>query len=170
MKTFITIITATIMGIASAHAVVRVTCLEDLTSTLQIDNGKKTTMLAAYVSPNCSSDPACACSLCAKSGYCTCDDGYYAKVTYGTDNCFSDCDCSGVCPSNSTCTSATSFTCNKGHFKFGSTCAPCPPTGYGVGATTASTGATSMSECYIPAGTTSSDTTGTFQFTEKCYY
>ena len=167
MKTFITIITATIMGIASAHAAVRVTCLDDLTSTLLITNGKKTTTLYTYVEPNCNVD--CPCSLCAQTGYCTCNAGYYAKVTYD-NNCFSDCDCSGVCPSNSTCTSATSFTCNKGYWKNGSVCTSCPPSNYGGYGTTASTGATSISECYLPAGTTSSDTTGTFQFTQKCYF
>ena len=43
-------------------------------------------------------------------------------------------------------------------------CAPCPSPG------TSATGSTSQSDCYIPAGTTSSDSTGTYKYTSNCYY
>ena len=43
-------------------------------------------------------------------------------------------------------------------------CAPCPSPG------TSSAGSTSQSDCYIPAGTTGSDSTGTYKYTANCYY
>ena len=42
-------------------------------------------------------------------------------------------------------------------------CAPCPSPG------TSAAGSTSQS-CYIPAGTTGSDSTGTYKYTSNCYY
>ena len=43
-------------------------------------------------------------------------------------------------------------------------CAPCPSPG------TSAAGSTSQSDCYIPAGTTGSDNTGTYKYTSNCYY
>lgn len=73
-----------------------------------------------------------------------------------------------------TCKTTTSARCQKGYYGTAtlnasntscSGCTPCPASG-----TTAETGATAITECYIPSGTTSSDTTGAFKYTENCYY
>ena len=90
----------------------------------------------------------------AKYTACVCKAGYYRP----TDN--------------SSCTP-----CPEGYYKdtVGDTaeCTQCPTSG-GLLATTASTGSTSITDCYIPAGTewTSSDKTGSYteKFTADCYY
>ena len=46
----------------------------------------------------------------------------------------------------------------------GSSCTQCPSPG------TSAAGSTSQSDCYIPAGTTGSDSTGTYKYTANCYY
>lgn len=46
----------------------------------------------------------------------------------------------------------------------GSPCTQCPLPG------TSAAGSTSQSDCYIPAGTTGSDSTGTYKYTSNCYY
>lgn len=48
-------------------------------------------------------------------------------------------------------------------------CTACPSSG-GVAGTTSGPGATAITECYIPAGTKSSDSTGSFEYTGNCYY
>lgn len=73
-----------------------------------------------------------------------------------------------TCPTNGTCNGTTTLTCNKGYYGT-STCARCPSSS-GVYGTTASTGATSVTSCYIPANTTISDSTGKYVFTNNCYY
>lgn len=50
----------------------------------------------------------------------------------------------------------------------GSNCQSCP-SAYGV-AGNSPQGSTSVSDCYIPAGTTGSDSTGTFIITSDCHY
>lgn len=66
-----------------------------------------------------------------------------------------------------------SYRCVKGYYMGELGCVRCPSSG-GVYGTTAAAGATSITECYIPAGTTFSfsDSTGsgTEKFTSDCYY
>ncbi|MBQ8255568.1 MAG: hypothetical protein IJY99_01210 [Alphaproteobacteria bacterium] len=65
----------------------------------------------------------------------------------------------------------TSYACVKN--KYGSptsatdanACQNCPPN-----SVTASHGAQSITECYLPAGTEYTDATGTYTYTEDCYY
>lgn len=78
--------------------------------------------------------------MCRTTGSCKCEKGYYGSPAYNLLN--------GGCTG---------------------TCTRCPASG-GVYGTTASSGATSITECYIPTGTSLSDTTGTYQFTGNCYY
>lgn len=61
------------------------------------------------------------------------------------------------------------YQCNKGYWGSGTSCAQCPSSG-GVYGTTADAGATAITECYIPAGTVFSDSTGSGTYTEDCYY
>lgn len=50
-------------------------------------------------------------------------------------------------------------------------CTSCPPdTKYNATPTTASAGATTVTECYLPKDVLHTDTTGTFKFTENCKY
>ena len=65
----------------------------------------------------------------------------------------------------------TSYACKKN--KYGSptsatdadACQDCPPN-----SETSSYGAKSITECYLPAGTEYTDTTGTYTYTENCYH
>ncbi len=59
--------------------------------------------------------------------------------------------------------------CEKGSYKSGTTCKPCPADN-SVNGTTAGTGATSATECYIAAGTSVKGITGTYTYTNDCYY
>ena len=62
------------------------------------------------------------------------------------------------------CTKSIEFRCVAGYWGSGSTCSACPAPG------TSSAGTTTMRGCYIPAGTTGSDSTGTYKYTANCYY
>ncbi len=44
-------------------------------------------------------------------------------------------------------------------------CRACPSSG-----TSADKNATGITECYLPSGTTGSDATGTYEYTNDCYY
>lgn len=54
--------------------------------------------------------------------------------------------------------------CDAGEYGNGRNCTACPEPG------TSEMGATEITECYIPAGTVMTDTTGTYTYTEDCYY
>ena len=63
--------------------------------------------------------------------------------------------------------------CQQGYYKAGTgtaACSRCPSPDGVVYGTTDSTGSTSKTDCFIPADTDISDTTGTYQFTGDCYY
>ncbi len=75
-----------------------------------------------------------------------CDTGYYGTPSYTYTQRF---------PSGYT----DSFT----------GCTRCPSSGGGYG-TTSSPGATSVTECYIPDGTSFSDDKGSGTYTDNCYY
>lgn len=79
---------------------------------------------------------------------------------------------------NNVCTSDITARCQKGYYGTAklnnlktscSGCTACPSSG-GVAGTTSGPGATAITECYIPAGTKSSDSTGSFEYTGNCYY
>ena len=97
------------------------------------------------------------CSSCTTY---RCNSGYYGMARSASSGCTK-------CPSNATCAggNGSTFVCAKGYYKSGSSCADCPNNG-----TTSGTGATSISSCYIPSGTTGSDSTGTFKYVGNCYY
>lgn len=79
---------------------------------------------------------------------------------------------------NNVCTFDITARCQKGYYGTAklnnlqtscSGCTACPSSG-GVAGTTSGPGATAITECYIPAGTKSSDSTGSFEYTGNCYY
>ena len=61
--------------------------------------------------------------------------------------------------------------CRVGYYSSGGTtaCTRCPSSG-GVYGTTDSTGSTAITDCFIPADTDMTDTTGTYHFADDCYY
>lgn len=79
---------------------------------------------------------------------------------------------------NNLCQTTTTARCQKGYYGTAtlnnlktscSGCTACPSSG-GVSGTTSGPGATAITECYIPAGTKSGDSTGSFEYTGNCYY
>lgn len=79
---------------------------------------------------------------------------------------------------NNICTITTTARCQKGYYGTAklnnlqtscSGCTACPSSG-GIAGTTSGPSATAITECYIPAGTKSSDSTGSFEYTGNCYY
>ena len=59
-----------------------------------------------------------------------------------------------------------SCVCAKGYYSNSSNdCVQCPD-----GGTTANIGSSSITACYIPSGTTGSDSTGTYKYMSNCYY
>lgn len=161
IKLFTGIAIAMLYG-TPANALIGPDCMEDTKITTDITNGQRVRTNCAYVSPNCTNN----CRCCTESPMyrCSCNSGYYVKGQ-------GEATCSCVkCPvANSTCSSDSYFTCNKGYYKNGNTCSRCPSSG-GVYGTTSSSGATSITECYIPSGTSGSDASGNFTYTGNCYY
>lgn len=66
------------------------------------------------------------------------------------------------------CLSTVTFKCEAGYYgnptRFDKTCTKCPSPG------TSAEGSTSQSDCYIPAGTTGSDSSGTYKYVSDCHY
>ncbi|MBP3340379.1 MAG: hypothetical protein J6L47_01800 [Alphaproteobacteria bacterium] len=98
-----------------------------------------------------------------------CASGYYGTAT----GCSSGCT---ACPSNATCAggNGSTFVCNTGYYKSGSSCARCPQHSASGNYGSSSSGATSSTRCYISAGTTwtFNDTkgSGSEKFPSTCYY
>lgn len=66
----------------------------------------------------------------------------------------------------------TYVSCKPGYYYDSSllkTCTRCPASG-GVYGTSADKNIDGVTSCYLPAGTTGSDDTGTFKYTADCYY
>lgn len=147
---------------------------------------------AGTYNTNCSVSPH-TCSCTGQTTTYACADGYYgsptnnltgctpcpdnATCTYGSNTTFT-CNLNYLktddscipCPTNGVYTCAgTTLVCAKGYYRNGNTCNRCPSSG-GVYGTTASptfsSGATSITECYIPADTTmyGSDTSGSYEY------
>lgn len=66
-------------------------------------------------------------------------------------------------------TTKTYTACKPGYYLSGASCVRCPSSG-GVYGTTADNNTGGITSCYLPSGTTGSDTTGNFTYTGNCYY
>ncbi len=88
-----------------------------------------------------------------------CASGYYGTATSSTSGCTK-------CPSNATCAggNGSTFRCNANYYKSGSACEPCPNGGK------SSSGSTDITSCYLSAGTSFSDSTGSGEYSGNCYY
>ncbi len=78
--------------------------------------------------------------------------------------------CSGQIVStiiNGVCTpSCIGGNCEPNQYKNLRECIDCPD----GGTTGSNIGGDAITDCYLPAGTTRSDETGTYKYTDKCYY
>lgn len=83
-----------------------------------------------------------------------------------------------ICPSNATCTGGNNsiFRCNNGYYTVGNGCTRCPAypdpdiNGSVVYGATRGTSGTSITDCYIPAGTQCANIYGTYIVRESCSY
>lgn len=88
-----------------------------------------------------------------------CASGYYGTATSASAGCT-------ACPANATCAggNGSTFICKANYYKSGAACQPCPNSGKSTA------GSTSITSCYLPSGTTFSDSTGSGTYSDKCYY
>lgn len=81
--------------------------------------------------------------------------------------------CSASYVASARCMTDTTYKCAVGYYGspsiFNKTCTRCPAFGDVYG-TTASAGAAANTNCYLPAQTTGTDTSGTYTYTSDCYY
>ncbi len=116
---------------------------------------------------SCNSNGTYSCSCGVGMGSVSCASGYMGTAKYqyinGQDN-FTGC---YKCPSNATC-SGNTITCNAGYYKTGNTCVRCAYQDGVFG--TSPAGSTDDTACYVPPNTNLTDTSGTYIFTNNCYY
>ncbi len=96
------------------------------------------------------------CDTCETSGMVVQKNGSYQPC--GTNSALFDVEV-GKCVQGA----ITAF-CAIGQYSNNGTCIDCPDGG------TSEPGATSITQCYIPGGTGGTDATGTWKYTENCYY
>ena len=70
-----------------------------------------------------------------------------------------------ACTANGT----TYYACKPGYYLASGNCVRCPSSG-GVYGTTPDNNTGGITSCYIPSGNSGSDATGSFTYTENCYY
>ena len=96
------------------------------------------------------------CSDCTTSAWTAGNTGYQ-KRTYASCN-------TATC----VCTKRTQYRCAAGYYGTSSNgtsgCSRCPSNG------SSTAGATAITSCYLPSGTTGSDSTGSYTYTSNCYY
>lgn len=109
--------------------------------------------------PGCTGLTIYNCGAGKSFNACTsCASGYTLSTQTGTTNC-------GAI-TYKTCTPSVIPipTCNAGQYRSGYTCVPCPGSG------TSYSGATSITQCFIPSGEGFSDLSGRWTYAENCYY
>ena len=169
--------------------------------------GIVTKISAGTYSANCGIEPH-TCSCKGQTTTYECADGYYGSPTDPRTGC-TPCPDNATCPlgNNTTFTcnskylktddscipcptigvyscSGATLICDKGYYRNGNSCSRCPSSGGVYGTTHAPSpfgGATSITDCYIPANTvmSGSDTSGSYEYLfinettndfENCYY
>ena len=128
------------------------------------ETGYELTQQRATV-PNCSNEilfnvcrKPCdgTCSDCTTSAWTAGNTGYQ-KRTYASCN-------TATC----VCTKTAQYRCAAGYYGTSSNgtsgCTRCPSSGSSAAGTTA------ITSCYLPSGTTGSDSTGSYTYTANCYY
>lgn len=72
------------------------------------------------------------------------------------------------CATLTRCASSIQFRCAAGYYGSSTTgtsgCTRCPNSGVSMA------GSTEITSCYLPSGTTGTDTSGTYTYTADCYY
>ncbi len=140
----------------------------DCSNTVKTENGVRVTTQKQVVGTvnNTQLRVVCKCNTGLSTAVCIA--GYYGTGRAPLIGSPTGCT---ACPENATCAGGnnSTFLCNVGYFANGDTCERCPPSG-GVYGTTAAAGATSRSECFIPAGTAFSDSVGSGTYSTDCYY
>ena len=125
----------------------------------------------------CTVDSQCPGGICIRDtgpdiGKCTPETCKPTTTGWGScgvgANSYVECEATAECVGNF-CMHGQNYRCVAGAYGNPSAsnktaCAPCPSPG------TSAAGSTSQSDCYIPAGTTGSDSTGTYKYTSNCYY
>ncbi len=111
---------------------------------------------------------SCKCGADTSSSAYTikCASGYYGTASYSYSNGHNFSGCT-KCPANATCAggNGSGFVCAQGYYKDGNACSRCPSFG-----TTAGTGSTTKTQCYLPSGTTFSESVGSGTYTANCPY
>ncbi len=100
------------------------------------------------------------------SKYC---EDYYGVSTGGKYGCYVFACKNGYEPNSGFTDCVAPDKCAQGYYKAGATCQPCPKLD-DVAGKTAGTGATAITECYIPSGSAFSDDIGDWKYTSDCYY
>lgn len=103
-------------------------------------------------------DPCPDCTDCSSTSWAAIRPGYESRVS-------ASCNC-GVCEKN------TLYRCAAGYYGYsetvGAVCKACPKLGSVAGKSNA--GSTLITDCFVPSGTTGSETAGNFIYTANCYY
>lgn len=156
------------IGMGTTYSNCSVTACKSCTDRIlyPFDNnyGVKVTETSKYQT-NCPSHSyGLATCECVKEYSYKCTSGYYGTATSESAGCTK-------CPSNATCAGGnlSTFVCAKGYYKNGSACTACPSLN-GVAGTTTSTGATSITSCYIRSSSSFSDVSGSWRYSDDCYY
>lgn len=120
--------------------------------------------------PKCESGVITFCCEIPTTDYrCKCNAGYKSSGNTSTCTCIA-CGAGYYSAANNTNTSCTA--CAKGTYNelnAAASCTTCPTSGNVTG-TTDTTGAESITKCYLPASTTGKDAGGSFTYTDKCHY
>lgn len=139
-------------------------CMDRILYPFDNNYGVKVTKTREYRTTCPSYSNGLATCECVKKYSYECTSGYYGTAISESAGCTK-------CPSNATCAGGnrSTFVCAKGYYKNGSACTACPSLN-GVAGTTTSTGATSITSCYIRSGSSFSDVSGSWRYSDNCYY
>ncbi|MBD5388982.1 hypothetical protein HDR63_01875 [bacterium] len=118
----------------------------------------------SQITENCSKTTTTisTCCISCSTSTCTSDTTYSAYGSAYERKATRSCNCSSGCVATYTYRCAAGYYGSPGGSASG--CSRCPDGG------TSAVGSTSVTSCYMPAGSTFSDTTGNGDYTDKCSY